>query len=79
MSPPGDRADGGKVIPAGLACWKGDEYATFPSLPGDRYPRPVTRCQLCDRTLAYRPGNISEVLTKNYRQAHPEARGILAG
>jgi hypothetical protein len=20
---------------------------------------PVTRCQLCDRTLAYRPGNIS--------------------
>ena len=24
---------------------------------------PVTRCQLCDRTLAYRPGNISEVLT----------------
>jgi hypothetical protein len=25
---------------------------------------PVTRCQLCDRILAYRPGNISEVLTE---------------
>jgi hypothetical protein len=39
---------------------------------------PVTRCQICDRTLAYRPGNISEVLTEHYRQAHPEALGIPA-
>jgi hypothetical protein len=38
--------------------------------------RPVTRCQICARTLAYRPGNISEVLTEHYRRAHPEARGI---
>ena len=37
---------------------------------------PVTRCQLCDRTLAYRPGSISEVLTEHYRRAHPEALGI---
>ncbi len=37
---------------------------------------PVTRCQICDRTLAYRPGNISEVLTEHYRRAHPEALGI---
>ena len=37
---------------------------------------PVTRCQLCDRTLAYRPGTISEVLTEHYRRAHPEALGI---
>ena len=36
---------------------------------------PVTRCQLCDRTLAYRPGNISVVLTEHYRRAHPEALG----
>ena len=35
-----------------------------------------TRCQICDRTLPYRPGNISEVLTEHYRQAHPEALGI---
>ena len=37
---------------------------------------PVIRCQLCDRTLAYRPDNISEVLTEHYRRAHPEALGI---
>jgi hypothetical protein len=37
---------------------------------------PVTRCQIGDRTLAYRPGNISQVLTEHYRRAHPEARGI---
>jgi hypothetical protein len=37
---------------------------------------PVTRCQICDRTLAYRPGSISEVLTGHYRRAHPEALGI---
>jgi hypothetical protein len=37
---------------------------------------PVTRWQLCDRTLAYRPGNISEFLTEHYRRAHPEELGI---
>ena len=37
---------------------------------------PVTRCQICDRTLAYRPGTINEVLTGHYRQAHPEALGL---
>jgi hypothetical protein len=37
---------------------------------------PVTRCQICDRTLAYRPGNISEVLTEHYRRVRPEALGI---
>jgi hypothetical protein len=37
---------------------------------------PVTRCQICHRTVAYRPGNISEVLTEHYRRAHPEALGL---
>jgi len=37
---------------------------------------PVTRCQLCDRTLANRPGNISEVLIGHCRRAHPEALAI---
>ena len=31
---------------------------------------PVTRCQICDRTVAYRPG-VSEVLTEHYRRVHP--------
>jgi hypothetical protein len=39
---------------------------------------PITRCQLCARTLAYRPGNISEVLTEHYRRAHPGALGTPA-
>ena len=34
---------------------------------------PVTRCEICQRTVAYRPGTLSEVLTEHYRRAHPEA------
>jgi hypothetical protein len=33
---------------------------------------PVTRCQICQHTLAYRSGKTSDVLTGHYRQAHPE-------
>jgi hypothetical protein len=39
---------------------------------------PLTSRQICDRTLVYRPGDISEVLTEHYRRAHPEALGIPA-
>jgi hypothetical protein len=31
----------------------------------------VTRRQICHRTVADRPGNLSEVLTGHYRRAHP--------
>jgi hypothetical protein len=46
--------------------------------PSRRFPvivtqLPVTRCQICHRTVAYRPGNLTEVLTGHYRRAHPEA------
>ena len=46
--------------------------------PSRRFPvtvtrLPVTRCQICRRTVAYRPGNLAEVLTGHYRRAHPEA------
>jgi hypothetical protein len=37
---------------------------------------PVTRCQICDRTVAYRPGTTSEVLTEHYRRVHPETLGL---
>jgi hypothetical protein len=37
---------------------------------------PVTRCEICHRTVAYRPGSLSEDLTEHYRRAHPEALGI---
>jgi hypothetical protein len=38
---------------------------------------PVTRCQICHRTVAYRPGTLS--LTEHYRRAHPEALSIPPG
>jgi hypothetical protein len=38
---------------------------------------PVTRCQICQRTLAYRPGKASAVLTEHYRRVHPEALGTI--
>jgi hypothetical protein len=31
---------------------------------------------ICHRTVAYRPGRLSEVLTGYYRRAHPEALGL---
>jgi len=34
---------------------------------------PVTRCEICQRTLAYRPGQASTVLTEHYNRLHPEA------
>jgi hypothetical protein len=45
--------------------------------PSRRFPvtvtqLPVTRCQICRRIVAYRPGTLSEVLTEHYRRAHPE-------
>jgi hypothetical protein len=39
---------------------------------------PVTRCQVCQCTVAYQPGNLSQVLTEHYRKAHPEALGLPA-
>ena len=45
--------------------------------PSRRFPvtvtqLPVTRCQICYRTVAYRPGTLGEALTEHYRRAHPE-------
>jgi hypothetical protein len=53
-----------------------DEENKFALLPGDCDAASVTCCQICHRTVAYRPGNLSEVLTEHYRRAHPEALGI---
>src|SRR6201992_2900433 len=37
---------------------------------------PVTRCQLCERTVAYRPGEASAALTKHYELRHKDALGL---
>ena len=65
-------------ISGGAGIIRSDEHVTFRRFPVTVTQLPVTRCQTCDRTLAYRPGNISEVLTEHYRRTHPEALGIPA-
>jgi hypothetical protein len=37
------------------------------------------RCQICHRTVAYRPGKASEVLTEHYSRAHPKRLPFLPG
>ena len=49
--------------------------------PHSRFPvtvtrLPVTRCQICHRTIAYRPGKASDALTGHYRQANPATPGL---
>jgi hypothetical protein len=49
--------------------------------PSRRFPvtvtrLPLVRCQICQQTVAHRPGKASEVLTEHYRRAHPEALGL---
>jgi hypothetical protein len=36
---------------------------------------PVTRCEICQRTVAYRPGEASAALTKHYQLRHKDALG----
>jgi hypothetical protein len=33
---------------------------------------PVSRCQVCQRTFASKPGQASAVLTEHYRREHPD-------
>jgi hypothetical protein len=35
----------------------------------------VTRCEICQRTVAYRPGQASSALTKHYELKHKDALG----
>jgi hypothetical protein len=49
--------------------------------PSRRFPvtvtqLPVTRCEVCRRTVAYRPGRLSEVLTEHYCRVHPDVLGV---
>jgi len=74
--PCGVRAAQGKVPAAGLAS-----SLVRSNSPSRRFPvtiteLPVTRSRICRRTVACKPGNLSEVLTGHYRRAHPEALGL---
>ena len=50
-----------------------DEQFTFPPLPVTVTHLPVSRCQICHRTIADGPGKVSEILTDHYRRAHPRS------
>jgi hypothetical protein len=62
----------GKVTLDGVALWKQMSKSSSRHFPVTITHLPVTRCQLCRRTVAYRPGTISDALTEHYRRAHPE-------
>ena len=74
--PCGVRVAHGKVSAAGLASSEVMSNSRSRRFPVTVTHLPVTRCQICHRTVAYRPGNLSEVLTGHYRRAHPEAPGL---
>jgi hypothetical protein len=42
-----------------------------PAASRDRYPLPVTRCQICHRTVTCRPGTLSQLLAGLYRRLIP--------
>ena len=66
----------GKITSAGLASLRYMSKSHSRRFPVTVTRLPVTRCEICRRTVAYRPGSLSEVLTEHYRRAHPEALGV---
>jgi hypothetical protein len=39
---------------------------------------PVVRCQVCQQTIACRPGQASAVMTEHYRRMHPDVLAAAA-
>jgi hypothetical protein len=74
--PGGARVARGKVPARGLASSEAMSKSRCRRFPVTVTQLPVTRCQICHRTVPYRPGNLSEVLAGHYRRAHPEALGL---
>ena len=63
----------GRITSAGLASLRHISKSPSRRFPVTVTQLPVSRCEICQRTMAYRPGSLSEVLTEHYRRAHPEA------
>jgi hypothetical protein len=62
----------------GLASWRQTSKSSSRRFPVTVTQLPLTRCQICHRTVAYRPGSLSQALTEHYRRTHPEALGLPA-
>jgi hypothetical protein len=43
-----------------------------PTFPVTVTRLPVTRCDICKRTMAHQPGQASQVLTEHYNREHPD-------
>ena len=61
--------------------WVAPLVTAMSKSPSRRFPvtvsqLPVTRREICHRTVAYRPGRLGEILTEHYRRAHPEVLGV---
>ena len=74
--PGGVRAAQGKVPATGLASSEVMSKSCSRRFPVTVTHLPVTRCQICHTTIAYRPGKASDALTGHYRQAHPGTLGL---
>ena len=62
-----------------LASWQAMSSPDSSRFPVTVTRLPLTRCEICGRTLAYQPGQASAVLTKHYLRMHPEALSEAAG
>jgi len=56
-----------------------DSEMSKPRYPVTVTQLPVLRCEICQRTIAHKPGQASEVLTEHYRRAHPESLEAATG
>ena len=68
----------GKTTPAGLASWNQMSNSSTRRFPVTVTQLPVTRCEICKHTVAYRPGTLSQALADRFLQAHLEALGLSA-
>jgi hypothetical protein len=69
----------GEVTATGLASSEAMSKSRSRRFPVTVTQLPVTRCQICHRTVAYRPGDLSEVPTEHYRRAPAGARSGRGG
>ena len=70
-----ERVRGRRRSPSGAGIIEPNEQLNSRRFPVTVAQPPVMRCEICQRTVAYQPGTLSEALTEHYRRAHPEALG----
>jgi hypothetical protein len=66
----------GVAAAAGLALQEVMSKSASRRFPVTVTHLPVTHCQICQRTIAYRPGKASDAVTGHYRQGRPGTLGL---